>query len=129
MKKVYQTKFGNKSGNCFPACVASILEIPLESIPNVCVLGEDWFDAFLFWCATMGFSYVELREEYRKMTDGQLCIVVGKSPRKDIRHHCVVGRFENEEIEIVHDPHPDETGIDSIEQYGVFIPVNPRKRT
>ena len=128
MKKVYQTKFGNISGNCFPACVASILEIPLETIPNVCVLGEDWFESFLFWCGTIGFSYVELFGEYRKMTDGQLCMVTGKSPRGDFRH-CVVGRFEGGKIEIIHDPHPDGTGIDGdAEQYGVFIPIDPKPR-
>jgi hypothetical protein len=127
MKPVFQTKFGGTSGNCFTACTASILELPLESIPNVCVLGTDWFDAFLFWCGTIGFSYVELIGEYRKMTDGQLCVVSGKSPRGDFGH-CVVGRFEDGDIKIIHDPHPDNTGLDGeIEQYGLFIPVDPIK--
>jgi hypothetical protein len=37
-----------------------------------------------------------------------------------------VGRFQDGEIEVVHDHHPDATGLDGVmEQYGVFIPVNP----
>lgn len=112
MKPVFQTKFGDKSGNCFAACVASILELPLETVPNVCVLGDDWFDSFIFWCGTIGYSYVELVIEHRKMSDGQYCVVVGKSPRGDFKH-CVVGRFEDGEIEVVHDPHPDKRSNDA----------------
>lgn len=42
MKYVYQTKFGDE-GNCFAACVASLLEIDIEKVP---FLGKDeeWSD-------------------------------------------------------------------------------------
>jgi len=37
MKKIYQTKYQEK-GNCFQACLASILEVELEAIPDFCNL-------------------------------------------------------------------------------------------
>lgn len=128
-----QDKFGDGHGNCFSACVASLLELPLESVPNFCVLsnyeslGEsEWFYAFLFWLEDFGMSYVELIADYVKMTDGQLCVLTGKSPRGDFKH-CVVGRFEGGLIYEHFDPHPSDDGLDGEpEQYGVFIPVNPK---
>lgn len=33
MKPVDQTTFGAPHGNCLMACVASILEVPLDSLP------------------------------------------------------------------------------------------------
>jgi hypothetical protein len=32
MKRVFQNKFAEKEGNCFAACIASILEVPFEHI-------------------------------------------------------------------------------------------------
>lgn len=34
MKPVYQTRFGYPNGNCWEACLASLLEIPLEQVPD-----------------------------------------------------------------------------------------------
>lgn len=34
MRPVLQTRFGFPSGNCLLACVASILEVPLEEVPD-----------------------------------------------------------------------------------------------
>ena len=36
MKPVYQTIFGKTNGNCFAACIASILEMDLEDVPHFC---------------------------------------------------------------------------------------------
>ena len=37
---VKQTKFGKGEGNCFPACLASVLELSLEEVPEI--RGENW---------------------------------------------------------------------------------------
>jgi hypothetical protein len=134
MIPVKQDKFGNHHGNCFAACVASLLELPLGSVPNFCVLsnyeslGEsEWFDAFLWWLGELGWSYVELYASYKEMANGQLCILTGKSPRGDFKH-CVVGRFEDGVIYEVFDPHPSDDGLDGkVEQYGLFIPIDPAR--
>lgn len=36
LKPVYQTIFGKTNGNCFAACIASILEMDLEDVPHFC---------------------------------------------------------------------------------------------
>lgn len=57
MKPVNQTLFGNGTGNCFAACVASILELPIEEVPNFCVdypEPQDWYAVFRAWCTERG---------------------------------------------------------------------------
>ena len=44
MKPVDQTLFGEGRGNCLPACIASVLELPLEAVPHF-VLEDDWVGA------------------------------------------------------------------------------------
>lgn len=46
MKKVFQTTFG-KEGNCLCACLASILEIDIETIPNP--KHDDWQNEMNDW--------------------------------------------------------------------------------
>ena len=41
IKKVYQTKF-NQVGNCFPACLATLLGVPIAEIPDVQFDATDW---------------------------------------------------------------------------------------
>lgn len=45
MKPVYQTQFGDPDGNCFNACVASIIECELSDLPDLCKVeasGQNW---------------------------------------------------------------------------------------
>ncbi|MDD4970815.1 MAG: hypothetical protein PHT07_15415 [Paludibacter sp.] len=49
MTTIYQTIVDNASGNCMQAAVASLLDMPLESVPNFKDYNED------FWLKTVGF--------------------------------------------------------------------------
>lgn len=56
MRLVYQTKFGGndapleEQGNCFQACVASILELPIEEAFDCRSYADNgWFDEFNKW--------------------------------------------------------------------------------
>lgn len=49
-----QTTFGPKLGNCFSACVAMILELPISEVPFFMVPGE-WWDRFSDWSNARGF--------------------------------------------------------------------------
>lgn len=99
--------------DCFAACLASILELPLASIPDS-ARGPGWDkDATNRWAAFIGLSLVEVRLDlpeaaFWPVASGTLCILVGKSPRRDVRH-AVVGRFNifggRYGFEILHDPH------------------------
>lgn len=116
MIPVLQDKFGRPSkyggGNCLQACVASLLNLPLESVPHFMIFGkEDWWDAFnLFF-----FS--------RKM------IVLGwvkGLPPKDNKYYIastrVKGKNYNHAVicrnqKIVHDPSPVKRKLGDILGY------------
>ena len=52
MKPVFQDRYGSADGNCFEACLASILELPLTSIPDfVRNNPPDWWDRAVRWLA------------------------------------------------------------------------------
>lgn len=36
MKPAMQTKFGEYEGDCFAACIASLFELPIEDVPDLC---------------------------------------------------------------------------------------------
>jgi hypothetical protein len=107
-------------GNCFEACLASIFDLELSEIPLFKSVG--WFPEFYNWLRVGGYEFQgTLKPEdvlsYDKGIDGYF-IVAGESPRG--RHikggHAVVFK----DGKIVHDPHPDGTGIVNI-KYGMAI--------
>lgn len=104
MKPVDQNRFGAGEGNCFSACVASILELDLDDVPFF--MGEpDWGEALLKWCASRGII-VDFSTQFPAPA-GEFCIVGGRSPRLPEGGHAVIMR----DGALIHDPHPDRTGI------------------
>jgi hypothetical protein len=112
MKPVFQTIFRPPSGNCWAACVASILERPLWTVPNFAVgqvtKGRDWWRAYAEWLNAHGL--------------GALCIEASKDPNWCLRfptdfpviavvksttgdwNHCVV--VDPVAGNVLHDPNP-----------------------
>jgi len=87
-------------GDCFSACVASLLELPLEAVPYFMGDGpvnepSKWFDDFLAWLAKFEYWAVafELRSAWKPLG---LCIMSGKSPRGDYDHRQRRGRHSQE---------------------------------
>lgn len=123
MKPVIQTKFGDKKGNCFSACIASILELRIEQVPNFCVdYGENWVketDKWLRenWNLTL-LGFVSKGRAGIYSLPAIYHLVSGQSER-GINHSCVA--FQGK---IVHDPHPDQTGIKEIEEWDFLIPTH-----
>ena len=85
-----QTKFGKK-GNCFAACVASILEIPINVVPD---LGEYeksgyWIHKFNEWLSDKyKLVYIEvetpledLKEFFSQQPGGFYHTIIGKAPK------------------------------------------------
>jgi hypothetical protein len=62
MIPVSQTNFTKHGGNCLTACVASILELPIDAVPEFCVDGE-WFDRLYQFCESHGFFLIYWREQ------------------------------------------------------------------
>jgi hypothetical protein len=112
VKKIMQTKFGAKKGNCFDACVASILEYPLEKIPEN-MMSEDWFLKYQKWLKTIGYQLLNVRLGDGFLPEDIYYIVSGISPRfKDVQHSTVGLNGK-----IIHDPHPDNTKIKGNKKY------------
>lgn len=113
MWRVDQTDLTQTSGNCFQACLASILERDLETIPHfmACPPTENWYANFDRWLTEQGLFSVECRldKEASIIVPGEyLCIISGPSPRFADTYHAVVGRtreFAVPELELIHDPY------------------------
>ena len=112
MIPIDQTKFGKPDGDCFAACIASILEVPLEELPNLNGYSDDeWWLKTQQWVEeNTCYSYIEVSittlEEAAPIFGNSYWIATGKSPRGDYNHAVVFLKGE-----MVHDPHPDKTGL------------------
>jgi hypothetical protein len=122
LKKVFQTILGTEHGNCLQACLASILELPLEDCVDVNDSPDElWFEDLQRWLAEFGLSPILLPFDFNlrmAFTDGvfyrTLLIAIG-----DVRgrpHACV---FKGDIL--VHDPHPQRNGFDSKPTHALFF--------
>lgn len=105
-------------GDCFPCCIASILELPRSEVPHI-YEGEGWLDVtgrvgmkrLRAWLATLGFNYLEfemLAESLADWTDNFDChYIVSGIGARGVRHVCVGYNGK-----IAHDPHPSRSGIE-----------------
>lgn len=127
MKPVKQTIFGdgengNKAGNCLSACLASILEIPIEEVPVFSAMGDDWFKNLFEWLKSKNCEYHGCARgtwilHYTTGIDGYF-IVNGLSPRAGIdgnsskmRHSVIFHKGK-----MVFDPHPSDAGLMSMDE-------------
>lgn len=118
-----------RGGNCMSACLASILELPIAAVPNFFDLAPDepgpWWKAVRDWLRPHGFGIITLAFEDAKLWDelslDGFHIVSGPSPRLEGAHHSTVWHSGR----MVHDPHPDQTGIPSPLTLELLYPLNP----
>ncbi len=114
-----QTAFGKGNGNCLSACIASILEIPIDTVPNW-AKEKNWQQKVNEWLQKYNLCYLELAKSDHLEFFAQDCgchyIMNGKSPRGEF-WHSVVGRGGK----MVHDPHPENRGLEKIETLGFLV--------
>ena len=128
MIPVYQTRTvaNDGTGNCFNACVASILERPLREVCDVLPGHPNYWGEWRSWLATLGMEI-----EYMPLDQGPpkgFAIATGYGGRvypdghemagKPILHAAVV--FNGK---LVHDPFPCADRFDGIRCYWVLIPL------
>lgn len=127
MRCIDQTTFGHPGGNCFSACVASILELPLEDVPYFMAEPEDqWYARFETWleCRDMYPLMQPLPDGPRGWAPSGFHILSGHSPRKPDDPealHSVVGYHGR----ILHDPHPSRAGLLSWKDTIVLVQRDP----
>jgi hypothetical protein len=137
MKPVYQTIFDPENGNCFTACLASILETDIENVPNFHAMYENGYMSHVIpWLADRGYSLLAFRTTNVNgsaiiMGSQGLHVIAGyDSPNHVGVLHAVVAKVDNEarhKIRVVHDP-AGERGKPVREQDGpkVVVIIMPR---
>lgn len=112
MTPTQQTKLcaadGGHSGNCFAACLATLLDLPLWMVPPF----EDmpagtWFERSNGWLREMFGATIE-KKDHAPSPYLPPFIAVGHSDR-GVRHAVI-----NRGVELVWDPHPQGSGLTSI---------------
>lgn len=131
MKPVDQTLFGQGVGNCFAACVASILEIRLEDVPNFCGQYAEgkWYAEFIKWLAPRGLA--PLTQQFPGDPDSFMGWVRTCAPNipwiaggpTDRGLHCCVYIGDK----LVHDPNPnfDRKGLDAVDDATFILSQYP----
>lgn len=128
MTPVTQTKFyepgveaSQQRGNCLTAVVASLLDLPIEDVPNFVQDDVDhgnddpewhWWTRMHQFVQSRGYAIFCLSAKPEDTTfpapePGEFYAVIGISPRDPNIHHIVI----YQDGEMVHDPHPDRTGL------------------
>lgn len=123
MKPVTQTITKGPLANCLQAAIASILEKPIEAVPNFSKISdEEWNHVYLAWLEKQGYAVIYcyehgFRKEFSNAYGYHLINV--HSPRGDFLH-ALVGLNGVP----VHDPYPggncQHKGIYS---YEFFVPI------
>ena len=123
-------------GNCYAACIASLLGLPITEVPNIEVLyGIDntyYWEVLCKWLGHLGYELSTdnrfkscFHEDFQDMNFGgedrhaawrkelydKYYLVSGKSPR-GIQHICI---YQNGKL--VHDPHPSREGLINEEDF------------
>lgn len=127
MIPVTQTKLHDpprQNGNCLAAALASILELPIEAIPEFEDMKKsEWWDELKSWLKIRGMYIINFDgENIQFLLDNfdMYFIVSGTSPRGDCNHSVI---YKGNKM--VHDPHPSGNGVTEIKEVDVIVPVDP----
>lgn len=131
MKPIRQTVLSAPNGNCFAACIASVLDLELDEVPNFCAFQRprDWWRETQIWLAARGLAPVEFRVKddagnwfprISPLYVNVLCILGGKSPRGSF-DHAVVGETTDDGFRLLHDPHPEGKFLDGDPTHVLFL--------
>lgn len=119
MRKIIQTRLHGdpKGGNCTEACIASILGLSIDDVPEIGLFGDSWRDACVLFFKSRGYRlefdcYPGTRPDTWITT-----VVEGPSPRGNFRHACIYSceRDPEQTPVLVHDPYPGGKGLEAIE--------------
>ncbi len=133
MNKVYQTRFGGSSaeliqqGNCFQACVATVLQMPIEEAFDAVPWPDDiWFEEFNKWLAkyNLGCVWLESSGEHPAPASKFLGIHIAECKSDNLYNggsHAVV----IEDGYLLHDPLPNATRQGEYQGIYIFVPLRP----
>ena len=111
-------------GDCMKACVASVFEIPMNQIPHFASFNNRGcaFE-YVKFLGQHGYGIYAVHPdkdgEHPKIFPGECeyYFVIGPSPRfKGATHQCIGHKGK-----IIHDPHPDKTGLNEIKYFEILV--------
>jgi hypothetical protein len=127
MKPIKQTTFGWPHGNCYAACVASVLELPLEDMPLV-PADADFNAAWDGWFASRGLTRINFNVAaagtWRPEGYSILCGINPRGIRNEqgeLVHHATVALNGTP----LHDPHPDNTFLLEATEIEIIYRLDP----
>lgn len=107
---VHDPKNG-QHGDCQRAVLASLLDLPIADVPHFAQDDADgkaeFWGAVAEFCRSKGFTFAIFHGQFFWSEDAVYHGITGPSPRGSGVWHTVVGCNGK----IVHDPHPDKTGL------------------
>jgi len=109
-----------QQGDCLRACLASVLELPIASVPHFAqetVGSADFWNAVYDWLDERGLNWKHT--DYHDLVAGRFYIVGGPSPRDG--HHAVI----SDGLSIVFDPHPSNDGLAGDYKEWRFAEITP----
>ena len=94
-------------GNCFEACVASLMEVAVNKVPDLEKFGTKWREGLSAFLEFNGYKLaVDCYSPFELSGFEGEYIVTGPSPRGDW-HHAVI----HQKGELLFDPYPGGNGL------------------
>lgn len=117
VKFVDQTKLHSESvrGNCLAACLASVLEVEIEEIPQFEDMGEDWTRYVMKYLRSRRLDVQSVQASHWQPAPGRIALAMGPSPRGGC-HHAVLWQDGH----VLHDPHPSRSGLGAVEYFWII---------
>lgn len=114
MKPVHQDRINNKDGNCWAACIASLLEVPLEEVDlhlNWEVPQDDWWEQMNRHLIDKFDMVLVAFDAGKDWVPKGYALAIGPSATfidGETRTNHVVVVFDGV---LVHDPNPESNGL------------------
>jgi len=108
VNKTYQTSVDQNKGDCLRACIASILELDINQVPNFVMYNEVDFSRMLFhFLLFFGITFNTIAtykiNKYGCFGDRYIAIVKSKT-FKELNHAVIIDKNFN----VIHDPNPNK---------------------
>lgn len=128
MNPVWQSHWEDGKGNALQACIASLLNLELESVPNF-IDFPDYLAAINEFLHPRGLAFLKVKLHSGQLefasASGIYCLVAGPSPRGSHRH-IIVAQTSGPGFEPIHDPFPEGGNLAGPPDWaGFIIPLVP----
>lgn len=121
MNKVMQ----RKQDDCLVACLATLLDIEYETIPDFQETPDQWLNVLRSFTNSLNYDFELLNEIPLSYLKGKKVIGVGPSPRpgSDKTHAVIV----DENLNVIHDPYWPLDAVKEINYVLVFKEKNAKQ--